>query len=395
MSFSLDAIYKNTSWAINQHSSKLALLQEKAGTGQEVNRVSDNPTVANQILGLLSDNRSKMQYMESLDEATSVLELSSSVLQSMSTQVANARSSLTSIMSGTTGNQLRENLATDLNNALEQLVSLANTQRLGQSLFAGSKDSVVPYNVERNASGEITRVIYQGSMEEKKVTVANGVEMSAVLVGSNLFSPDNRDVPVFYGQTGVQAGTGTSTVRGDIYLQVQGSAGSWQLSIDGGQNWVNATGTETNLPVVNSQTGEVLYLDVTMLSQSGTEPIRVTGTYDIFNSLISARDQLENAEEIPEAQLKEMLNDIIDEMQVVEQKLTSAFPVVGGRVQTLTALRESIEEMKLNTSDDISRMQDADISQVAIDLARYEVLYQMSLSVASKMFSMSFLDFMK
>ena len=395
MSYSLDAIYKSSSWAINYHSSKLAQLQERAGTGQDVNRVSDNPNLTNQILGLLSDNRTKTQYIKSLDEVTSVLELSSSVLQSMSSELASARESLTSIMSGTTGDQLRQTLAADLNNALEQLVSLANTQRLGQSLFAGAKDSVVPYTVERNASGQITRVIYQGSNQEKKVTVANGVEMSAVLVGSTLFSPDDRQTPVFYGQTGIQAGTGTSTARGDIYLQVQGSAGNWQLSIDGGQSWVNAVGTETNLPVVNSQTGEVLYLNTTTLSQAGTEPVRMAGTYDIFNCLISARDLLKNVENIPEAQLKEMLNDVINEMQVVEQKLARSFPIVGGRVQTLTALRDSIEEMKLNTQEDISRMQDSDISQIAIDLARYEVLYQMSLKVASKMFSMSFLDFME
>jgi hypothetical protein len=121
----------------------------------------------------------------------------------------------------------------------------------------------------------------------------------------------------------------------------------------------------------------------------------MAGTYDIFNSLVSARDLLKNVENIPEAQLKEMLNDVINEMQVVEQKLARSFPIVGGRVQTLTALRDSIEEMKLNTQEDISRMQDSDISQIAIDLARYEVLYQMSLKVASKMFSMSFLDFME
>ncbi len=343
----------------------------------------------------MSDNRTKTQYIKSLDEVSSVLELSSSVLQSMSSELASARESLTSIMSGTTGDQLRQTLAADLNNALEQLVSLANTQRLGQSLFAGAKDSAVPYTVERDASGQITRVIYQGSNEEKKVTVANGVEMSAVLVGSTLFSPDDRDTPVFYGQTGIQVGTGTNTARGDIYLQVQGSAGSWQLSIDGGQSWVNAVGTETNLPVVNAQTGEVLYVNTTALSQAGTEPVRMSGTYDIFNSLVSARDLLKNVEGIPEAQLKEMLNDVINEMQVVEQKLARSFPIVGGRVQTLTALRDSIEEMKLNTQEDVSRMQDADISQVAIDLARYEVLYQMSLKVASKMFSMSFLDFME
>jgi flagellar hook-associated protein 3 FlgL len=175
MSYSLDAIYKNASWAIGQHSAKLAALQEKSGTGQEVNRVSDSPNIANQILGLSSDNRTKTQYIKNLDEVTSVMDLSSSVLQSMSAQVSQARSSLTSIMAGTTGGELRETQAADLNNILEQLVSLANTQRLGQSLFAGASASEVPYRVERDNEGNITRVIYQGSQEEMKVEVANGV----------------------------------------------------------------------------------------------------------------------------------------------------------------------------------------------------------------------------
>jgi flagellin-like hook-associated protein FlgL len=53
-----------------------------------------------------------------------------------------------------------------------------------------------------------------------------------------------------------------------------------------------------------------------------------------------------------------------------------------------------VEETQLGTKEDISRMQDADIAQISIDLAQYETLYQMSLAIASKMFSMSFLDFM-
>ncbi len=395
MSYSLDAIYKSASWSISQHSAKLALLQEKAGTGQEVNRVSDDPSVSNQILGLVSDGRTKTQYIKSLDEVTSVLELSSSVLQSMSAQVAQARASLTSIMAGSTGGELRETQATDLNNTLEQLVSLANTQRLGQSLFAGARADQVPYVVERDDSGNITRVIYQGSMEEMKVEIANGVEMSSVIVGQNLFSPDDRQSPIFYGNTGAAVGTGTNTVRGDVYLTVQGSAGNWQLSIDGGASWVDSDGTDTNLAVVNSETGEVLYVDATGITQTGTEPIRVPGTYDIFNSLICARDLLRNINGVTENQLKEMMDDNISEMQVVNQKLTRSFPVVGGRLQTITALRDSMEEMRSSTEQDVSRLQDADISQVAIDLARYEVLYQMSLKVASNLFSMSFLDFIK
>lgn len=395
MSFSLNALYKNTSWAIGQQSAKLAALQEKAGTGQEVNRVSDDPNVANQILGLTSDNRTKEQYLKNLDELSSMLDLSSSMLQSMTTELTRARSSMTSIVSGTTSDQTRQTLATDLDNALEQLISLANTQRLGQSLFAGAKTGTTPYTVERNSNGEITRVIYQGSTQENAVEVAKGVTISGVLAGPALFSVDDRQSPVFYGQTGAAAGSGTSTVRSDVYLQIQGSAGDWQLSIDGGENWVSADGTEDNLAVVNSQTGEVLYVNTTGIKETGTEPIRVPGTYDIFNVLICARDLLKNTQDIPETQLRQMLNDTLTAMKGAEEKLTQSFPVVGGRLQTLSSLRDSIEQTKLSAEDDVSRMQDADIAQVSIDLARYEVLYQMSLAIASKMFSMSFLDFME
>ncbi len=395
MSYSLDAIYKNASWAIGQHSSRLAMLQEKSGTGQEVNRVSDDPNIANQILGLSSDNRTKTQYIKNLDEVTSVLDLSSSVLQSMSDQVAQARSSLTSIMAGTTGGELRATQAADLNNILEQLVSLANTQRLGQSLFAGANASDIPYTVERDEDGNISRVIYQGSLEEMKVEIANGVEMSSVICGKDIFSPDSRQDPVYNGDTGAAGGSGTNTVRGDVFLEIQGTAGNWQLSIDGGATWVNSDGTEANLAVVNSETGETLYVNTTGITQTGTEPIQIPGTYDIFNSLICARDLMLNKYDVTEQQLQNMMDANIEEMQVVDQKLTRSFSVVGGRLQTLSALRDSMEEMQSSTTQDISRMQDADITQVAIDLARYEVLYQMSLSVASKLFSMSFLDFME
>ena len=68
--------------------------------------------------------------------------------------------------------------------------------------------------------------------------------------------------------------------------------------------------------------------------------------------------------------------------------------LVGGRIATLTTLKNGIEDMKFNTEEAMSEIRDADIAQIAVDLARREVLYQMSLSIASKMFSISLLDFM-
>jgi flagellin-like hook-associated protein FlgL len=177
-------------------------------------------------------------------------------------------------------------------------------------------------------------------------------------------------------------------------LSISGSAGNWQLSIDGGVSSITVNGSETNVPVISSVTGEVLYVDATGITQAGTEPIRVPGTYDMFNILINARDLLLNTNGLPESEYVAMMTETISSLQGVEEKLAQVFPIVGGRMQTLMSLRDSIEEMKFNTDDQVNMLKDADVTQVAIDLARYEVLYEMSLNVAAKMFSLSLLDFL-
>ena len=53
------------------------------------------------------------------------------------------------------------------------------------------------------------------------------------------------------------------------------------------------------------------------------------------------------------------------------------------------------ENMQFNTKDETTRLQEADIAQISIDLSRREVLYQMSLSVAGKLMSTSLLDFIR
>lgn len=395
MSHSLNAIYETSSWAIAKNSMALSSLQQKAATGLNVLRVSEDPASANVVLSLQSDGRTKAQYLETLDNVISVLDLSSSVIQSISSELARARESLTATLSGTTSAELRSTLAADINNALEQLVALCNTDRLGQFLFGGVSSSTAPYAAERDGSGAITGVTYQGSAQEQKVEVVNGLEMSALLVGDSLFRDDTSRSMTFYGTTGAAAGTGSSSVRGDIFLDVEQTAGGWRLSIDNGASWIDATNTEPNIPVIHSETGEILYVDATGITQAGKEPIRVSGTYDLFNILISARDLLNNTHSLSDTQVNQMLSDVAVDIQQVEAKVVRAFPIVGGRIQTLTNLRDSIDEMKANTDDEISRLYDADVTQVAIDLARYSVLYEMSLNVASKMFNMSLLDFIK
>jgi len=407
--YSLDSIYNSASWAIWQHSTALSKLQEQAATGQDINRPSDDPVDANRILGLRAESRSMERYVGALNDVVSTLDFSSSVIQDIDDQMIDALGYLTSVSSGGTNTEAtRHTLAQQLNNVLDQIVSLANWQISGHSLFAGAASDVDPYTVERDSSGNIARVIYQGSLEERNVAVAPGVEVSAVLVGDDLFRSDNPAAPVFVSAddadittTGVVAGSGTSSIRGDIWLAVRDlGGGDYELSID---DWASkVTGNvgdadAANVAVVSSITGEVQYVDVTGMTGSGVEPIQVPGTYDIFNILINARDLLNDEQGLlaggKSEQWHSMIESTIESLQGVQEKLTRAFPKVGGRIGTLLTLKHSLEDMKFNADEEISRLQDADITQVAVDLARHEVLYQMSLAVAAKMFSLSLMDF--
>ncbi len=396
MAYSLEAIYNSVSWAISSHTKKLSSLQEQASSGQAINRPSDDPYEANQILSLRTESRSMDQYISAVTDVINVLDFSSSVVQQMTGDggLGGAQASLTSALTPIYSDpSVRAQKANEINQILEQMVSLANKQRLGHRLFGGAQSDSDPYTVERDGDGQIQRVIYQGSQEERKISVAPGVETSAVLVGDQLFRADDAGTPIFYGSTGVAAGTGTSSARGDTVLKVSGSAGAWVLAIDRGATTVTANGSETNLAVVNGTTGEVLYIDSTGITQAGDEYVRVPGTYDTFNVLIHCRDLLRNSANLPKEQWDTVMRATVDEMSLAEQKLVRAYPLIGGRLQTLTNLKGSLEDIKANADQEISDRQDADITQVAVDLARYQVLYQMSLQVAAKMFSMSLMDY--
>ena len=93
-------------------------------------------------------------------------------------------------------------------------------------------------------------------------------------------------------------------------MTVTGSAGNYDLSIDGGLSTVNTNGTDTNLAVTDSQTGEVLYVDTTGITGTGSDLVRIPGTYDIFNTLITIREVLENQNGLSDAQVLEQAKNL-------------------------------------------------------------------------------------
>ena len=139
MSGTLSSIHNNVSYALQQHGQAMSILQEQAYTGSQLNRPSDDPSSAYQVLSLNSQQRSLDNYMGRIDESIDVLQASSDMITEMSSKVVSElKAKLTQIISGTYSEDGREMLGDLVNNLLEHTISLANTQLSGQYLFSGS-----------------------------------------------------------------------------------------------------------------------------------------------------------------------------------------------------------------------------------------------------------------
>ena len=386
----------NVSFALNLHYGAMARLQEQAYTGLRINRVSDDPSAAYQVLGLNSQKRSMENYMDNISEATSVLEVSTSVINNITSAISDTNVQLTQTISGTYDENERRSFAERINDVLEQVVSLANTRHLGQYIFGGSNTASAPYAVQRT-NGEITSVTYQGGSQQRDIELAPGIISNTYNVGEDIFRSDNRAAPQFLGDTGTASGSGTSSVKGDTWLTVtDDGSGSYDLSIDDGATKVNvaAAADVANIAVTNSS-GEVLYVDASNINGTGVEMVRVPGTYDVFNSLVSVRDLLENKRGLSGTQLTQCRDSLSDSLEEVRSLLSEKVVSIGFKTGFIDDLKNSLDNIKFGAENEATLLQEADIAQVAIDLSRREVLYQMSLSVAAKLMSMSLLDFIK
>jgi len=394
MSGSLSSIYSSISYALSLHGQAITQLQEQSASGNRVNRGSDSPSDAYRILGLNSQEQSLKSYQENVTELIGNLEISSTIISDMSTELASNLTLLTQIVGGVHDSEGQKRIADKLNNSLEQLVSLANTKHAGLYLIGGNDTIAAPYEIQRE-EGKIVSVTYRGSETSRYVDVAADLRIESYHVGDKVFHTDDRETPVFLGGSGAAAGTGTSNVEGDVWLTVEHDGTNYRISIDDGATFVTVpSGGDTNQAVTDSRTGQVLYVDTTGINRTGTELVRVPGTYDVFSTLISLRDLLQNDRGLSTQQLLNYVNECSAAGEEVRGLLVQAEVSTGSKIGFLTTLKSNLNDMQFDTQDESTRLQEADIAQIAIDLSRREVLYQMSLSVAGKLMSMSLLDFL-
>lgn len=362
--------------------------------------MSDDASTAHQLLSLDTQASGMRNYIDNLDSVLDTFELTTTTIQGMNNELVSTQELLTQIAGGIYGESNRQRIAEGINNHLEQVVHLANTKHNNAYLFSGTQTSTTPYNITRDSDGLITEVTYQGSADERTIQAAPGVDTDVYLVGAEVFQSNDRAAPEWVAEnTGTSlatgGGSGTSSVTGDVWLTAVDKGTHYELSLDGGPVVDLSTVTDSSNVALTNTEGQVLYVDASGTLSEGTDLIRVQGTYNVFDALISARDIVKNTHNLVEHQQLAAIQQAVGSVREISEQILQTEVSVGMTTGFLYDLQQNIDDQKANVEQEQDGLSQVDIAQVAIDLSRRQVLYEMSLSVAGRLMQVSLLDFIR
>lgn len=210
---------------------------------------------------------------------------------------------------------------------------------------------------------------------------------------------DGGDAVAFTNETNLKLTNETGDV---VYVDVSGFSGTngtvtlsatGTLSIDGNTTTTVLDPANGNQAVEDDE-GHVLFVDCTGITRTGAEPVRIPGSYDLFGTLIQVRDLMKNESGYNSEKQSELLSGALSSLDELLAGVTQTVTSAGARVQAMDALKNMLGNLKYNAQSQQSAMQDADVVELATELANFQTFYQMTLQSSSKLLSLSLLDFM-
>jgi flagellar hook-associated protein 3 len=200
---------------------------------------------------------------------------------------------------------------------------------------------------------------------------------------TNLKVNNNTGGIVYVDTSAITAGfNGTVDITSDGTLSTDGGATTTPIDFSANQQ------------ITDSTTGQLVNVDTSAVTSTGTESIHETGSYDAFQILISLRDDLLNNSLGSTAQGL-AISSRLDELDQVHQTILSSVGSQSAQLQGLQGLQSHVQALDLSTKKVQSALGDADLTDLIVQLQTQSTLLQMTYAGITRMFSTSLLDFLK
>jgi flagellar hook-associated protein 3 FlgL len=170
---------------INNARENIVELQTQTATGKRVSKPSDDPQAMSSILRLKSMLASNTQYTTNTGNALTMMETTSSTLDSFTSILSDVKSLVVRASSSSTGSTELATYASSIDQYLDETLNLANTKYNGKYVFAGTNSQQQPFTLAADRSSVSANA--NGITGSINLPIAEGLSQITNLDGQQAF----------------------------------------------------------------------------------------------------------------------------------------------------------------------------------------------------------------
>ena len=356
---------------------------EQISSGKRVNRPSDDPIAAERITQFKNVLRTTERRLATVNEGVGRLILSDSVLDQAGNSIQRAKELSIRMRNDTNTAVERLNAAQEVQQLIDGLAGIANSELNGRFIFAGSQTQAPPY-LPGSVTGAANTGNAGGAMIATAVGTPAALQSDAYQV--RFSTGTNFDVVNFT--------TGQAVLAGQTY------ANGTPFSFDG----VDVTLSDSGIPPA---AGDQFMVRVGYVYQGDDAAIEVeigdgqTVPSNVAGSQVFSGPTTNLFQDLQDFHQALMTNDVagievaIGKFDQTLTQVTDARASIGARVNRLDTLKESLDLLTVNTQTLRSTFEDADFAKVASELTSLQNTLEASLATLSRQFETSLLNFIR
>ena len=371
---------------------------EKMASQKKINRPSDDPVGMSRIVSLRKSRASVEQYRRNIDGCNSWIEITESKLSSVDDLLVNAQEIAIAQSTATASAGTRSISAVAVQQIMDGMLSLANSKYGDRYLFSGTRMDEEPFSSSESAATIGPAVAADGNVFDGTVASGGGPYTGSVnktyvvkIIDSGAFGTATYQVSSDGGKNWSSTDTipagGTITLGDGIDLSF--TAGSNDLTTNdifyvhaSAPGYYNGNGEELSVEIGKDTPFDYSISGESVFTDNGG------GNVDIFKVLNDLKSSLEaNDPDGIAAQL--------DNLQKASEQVNENIARCGARMNRLEIAENNMADLDFNLTKLISNTEDADISEIATELAMKEIALKASYATASKIENLTILDFLK
>ena len=159
-------------------------VQRQLSTNRRIDRASDDPTGAALAMQHRKNIAFESQMRRNLENGTAFLNVTESALNSATELLQRARELTVQGSTGTLGPNEKTSIATEMNQLIQQLAQVANTNFGGAYIFSGPQTQTAAYQVAGNPPAAVT---WQGDTGQRIPQVSAQDAVAVNVIGDQVF----------------------------------------------------------------------------------------------------------------------------------------------------------------------------------------------------------------